>query len=122
MDMITYAAQGMCVLSMDCRGQNGQSQDAAVYPEGHHIGWMTQGIRDPRSYYYRYVYADALRALEPRRDSTVVTICALDWSPLEAWLRDGSAVSDILINGPGRDITLVEQGQRMASGCRVPAS
>jgi cephalosporin-C deacetylase len=64
LDMLALAAQGLCVLSMDCRGQNGQSQDAALYPEGHHVGWMTQGIRDPRAYYYRYVYADALRALE----------------------------------------------------------
>ena len=64
LDMLALAAQGICVLSVDCRGQNGQSQDAAVYPEGHHIGWMTQGIRDPKAYYYRYVYADALRALE----------------------------------------------------------
>jgi len=64
LDMLPLAAQGICVLSMDCRGQNGQSQDAATYPEGHSTGWMTQGIRDPRSYYYRYVYADALRALE----------------------------------------------------------
>ena len=64
LDLLPLAAQGICVLSMDCRGQNGQSQDAAVYPEGHHLGWMTQGIRDPRAYYFRYVYADALRALE----------------------------------------------------------
>jgi len=64
LDMLALAAQGFCVLSMDCRGQNGQSQDAAVYPEGHSTGWMTQGIRDPRTYYYRHVYADALRALE----------------------------------------------------------
>jgi cephalosporin-C deacetylase len=64
LDMLPLAAQGICVLSMDCRGQNGQSQDTAAYPEGHHMGWMTQGIRDPRTYYYRYVYADALRALE----------------------------------------------------------
>jgi cephalosporin-C deacetylase len=49
---------------MDCRGQNGQSQDAQTYPEGHQLGWMTQGIRDPHTYYYRYVYADAVRALE----------------------------------------------------------
>lgn len=70
LDMLHLAAQGMCVLSMDCRGQNGQSQDAAEYPEGHQLGWMTQGIRDPKSYYYRYVYADAIRALEllARRD------------------------------------------------------
>ena len=63
MDMVPFAAAGLCALSMDCRGQNGQSQDAAVYPEGHQIGWMTAGIRDHWSYYYRYVYADALRAL-----------------------------------------------------------
>jgi cephalosporin-C deacetylase len=35
-----------------------------VAPEGHHSGWMTKGIRDPKKYYYRYVYADAIRALE----------------------------------------------------------
>jgi cephalosporin-C deacetylase len=64
MDMLQYAAQGMCVLSMDCRGQNGQSQDAMVTDEGHHSGWMTKGIRDPKQYYFRYVYADAVRALE----------------------------------------------------------
>ena len=64
LEMVPYAAQGMCVLSMDCRGQNGQSQDASVAPEGHAWGWMTKGIRDPHQYYYRYVYADALRALE----------------------------------------------------------
>lgn len=64
MEMIPYAAQGLCVLSMDCRGQNGQSQDASVAPEGHAHGWMTKGLRDPWNYYYRNVYADAIRALE----------------------------------------------------------
>jgi len=48
---------------------------------------------------------------------TVEDWAATPWyGPLEAWLSEGSAVSDILINGPGRDITIVEQGQRMASG------
>jgi cephalosporin-C deacetylase len=64
LELIQFASQGMCVLSMDCRGQNGQSQDASVCGEGHHMGWMTQGIRSPQNYYYRYVYADAVRALE----------------------------------------------------------
>jgi len=63
MDLLAYAAQGMCVLSMDCRGQLGQSQDTST-TEGHFMGWMTQGIRQPDQYYYRYVYADAVRALE----------------------------------------------------------
>jgi len=64
LDLLAIASQGICVLSMDTRGQNGQSQDAASYPDGHYQGWMTKGIRDPLTYYYRYVYADALRALE----------------------------------------------------------
>ena len=64
LDVLALASQGVCVLSMDCRGQNGQSQDAATYPEGHQLGWMTQGIRTPKTYYFRHVYADALRALE----------------------------------------------------------
>ncbi len=64
LNLLDYAQQGVCVLSMDCRGQNGQSQDAAVYPEGYVAGWMTQGIREPQKYYYRHVYADAVRALE----------------------------------------------------------
>ncbi len=64
LDMLGIASQGIAVLSMDCRGQNGQSQDTNITPEGQLGGWMTRGIRDPRKYYYRYVYADAVRALE----------------------------------------------------------
>lgn len=64
LDLLPLAYQGIALLSMDCRGQNGESQDTACYPEGHFSGWMTQGIRDPRAYYYRFVYADAVRALE----------------------------------------------------------
>ena len=63
-ELVSLASQGMCVLSMDCRGQPGNSQDTANYGEGNALGWMTQGIRDPKTYYYRYVYADAVRALE----------------------------------------------------------
>jgi cephalosporin-C deacetylase len=63
-DLVWIAAQGICVLSMDTRGQNNQSQDTSITAEGNYIGWMTRGIRDPQTYYYRYVYADAVRALE----------------------------------------------------------
>lgn len=64
MDMLNYAEQGCCVLSMDCRGQNGDSTDASIASDGHAPGWMTKGIRNPRQYYFRYVYADSVRALE----------------------------------------------------------
>ena len=43
------------------------------------------------------------------------------YGPLEAWIKDGSAISDVLINGPGRDITVVDAGQRMASGVTLHA-
>jgi cephalosporin-C deacetylase len=56
LELLQFASQGMCVLSLDTRGQGGQSQDASIGIEGQVAGWMT--------YYYRYVYADALRALE----------------------------------------------------------
>jgi cephalosporin-C deacetylase len=64
LDMLAMASQGVAVLSMDTRGQNGQSQDTSVEHEGHANGWMTKGIRDPKTYFYRYVYADAVRAIE----------------------------------------------------------
>jgi cephalosporin-C deacetylase len=64
LDLLNVAAQGVCVLSMDVRGQPGHSQDATIVDEGHVGGWMTKGIRDPQKYFYRYVYADAVRALE----------------------------------------------------------
>jgi len=62
--LLAWALQGFVVLGVDCRGQNGGSTDAAVYPEGHRPGFMTQGILDKDSYYYRYVYGDCVRALE----------------------------------------------------------
>jgi len=64
MDVLAYAYQGFAVLSMDTRGQNGQSQDLSPADEGHQMGWMTKGVRSPSTYYYRYVYADAVRAVE----------------------------------------------------------
>jgi cephalosporin-C deacetylase len=64
LDVLAIAEQGIAVMTMDTRGQNGLSEDHAAYPGGHFSGWMTKGIREPRSYYYRYVYADAVRALE----------------------------------------------------------
>jgi cephalosporin-C deacetylase len=100
LDMVAYASQGMCVLSMDCRGQNGQSQDAAVVDEGQHSGWMTKGIRHPKQYYFRYVYADAVRALQllARRDEVDETrIAVTGGSQGGALSLAASALSDIPI-------------------------
>lgn len=64
LELYAIAAQGIAVLAVDCRGQNGDSSDEVARPSGHVAGWMTHGIRDPERYYYRHVYADAVRALE----------------------------------------------------------
>lgn len=63
-NLLPWALQGFVVLAVDCRGQNGRSTDAAAYPEGHRPGYMTAGILDKDTYYYRYVYADGVRAVE----------------------------------------------------------
>ena len=63
-NLLPWAQQGFTVLAVDCRGQDGGSTDAAVYPEGHRPGYMTAGILDKETYYYRYVYADCVRAVE----------------------------------------------------------
>lgn len=38
------------------------------------------------------------------------------FGPLEQWLAPGSRVSDILINGPERDVIVVEDGNRINTG------
>ena len=70
-DWLTYASAGHAHLVMDTRGQGsawspGDTPDSAgsgpQYP-----GFMTRGILDPETYYYRRVFADAVRAVEAAR-------------------------------------------------------
>jgi cephalosporin-C deacetylase len=64
LEMYTLAAQGIAVLSMDCRGQDGDSPDIPPLDGGHQAGWLTRGLTDPHHYYYRYVFTDAVRAID----------------------------------------------------------
>ncbi len=64
LELYPLAAQGIAVLSVDCRGQCGEVADAPADSYGHARGWLTQGIRSPSTYYYRAVYADAVRAFD----------------------------------------------------------
>ncbi|MFD5074922.1 acetylxylan esterase [Streptomyces sp. NPDC058371] len=68
---LLWAAAGYAHFVMDTRGQasawgGGDTPDpvgsAPAYP-----GFMTRGIEDPESYYYRRVYTDAVRAVEAAR-------------------------------------------------------
>ena len=64
LELYTLAAQGIAVLSMDCRGQDGDTPDVPAGDGGHHAGWLTRGLSGAKGHYYRYVYADAVRALD----------------------------------------------------------
>jgi cephalosporin-C deacetylase len=72
-DWLLWANAGYAHLVMDTRGQgsawrNGDTPDAEI--EGGNAqfpGFMTRGILNPRTYYYRRVFTDAVRAVEAAR-------------------------------------------------------
>jgi cephalosporin-C deacetylase len=79
-----WASAGYTHLFVDTRGQGsawgggGDTEDPHGYGP-HAPGFMTKGIENPESYYYRRVFADALRALEavrslPDVDATKVAV------------------------------------------------
>lgn len=70
LDALPWASLGFATLVMDTRGQGsawcaGDTPDPE--PDGgnpHYPGFMTRGILDRASYYYRRVFTDAVRAVE----------------------------------------------------------
>jgi cephalosporin-C deacetylase len=71
-ERILYAAAGYAQLLMDTRGQGstwlpGDTPDPQATGAPAHPGFMTQGILDPATYYYRRVFSDAVRAVEAVR-------------------------------------------------------
>lgn len=77
-DWLLWASAGYAHFVMDTRGQGstwsaGDTPD--LYAEGgnaHYPGSMTKGILDPKHYYYRRVFTDAVRAVEAARSHPVV--------------------------------------------------
>lgn len=73
-ESLLWSAAGYAHLHMDTRGQGsvwsiGHTADqAAGAPQT--PGFMTRGIQDPESYYYRRVITDAVRALDVAADIT----------------------------------------------------
>lgn len=74
-----FAAAGYAHLVMDNRGQGSASlvgdtpdpvADGAAAPA--HPGFMTRGVLDPETYYYRRVFVDAVRAVEAVRSYPAV--------------------------------------------------
>lgn len=64
LDLYALAAQGIAVISIDCRGQSGDSPDIPPVDSGHYAGWLTRGLADPATHYYRYVFSDAALAVD----------------------------------------------------------
>jgi len=62
--LLPWVAAGYAVVSVDTRGQTGDSSDPGPHPGGHYKGYMTQGILQPEEYYYRGAFIDCVRALD----------------------------------------------------------
>ena len=76
-ESVLWAAAGYAHLVMDTRGQGstwsiGDTPDAEADGAPAHPGFMTRGILDPATYYYRRVFADAVRAVEAARSHPAV--------------------------------------------------
>jgi cephalosporin-C deacetylase len=77
-DLLLYAAAGYAHLFIDVRGQGsgwrpGETPDReSDGGNAQHPGFMTRGILDPATYYYRRVIADAVRAVETARSHPAV--------------------------------------------------
>lgn len=73
---LTFPAAGFATLVMDTRGQGSKwRQGDTPDPEGsspQFPGFMTRGILDPHTYYYRRVFTDAVRAIEAARSHPAV--------------------------------------------------
>lgn len=77
-DWLLWASAGYAHFVMDTRGQgstwsSGDTPD--LYADGgnsHYPGSMTKGILDPKHYYYRRVFTDAVRAIEAARSHPAV--------------------------------------------------
>jgi cephalosporin-C deacetylase len=71
-ERVLWAVAGYAQLVMDTRGQGsswavGDTADPDAGGAPFHPGFMTQGILDPQTYYYRRLFTDAVRAVEAAR-------------------------------------------------------
>ncbi len=77
-EWLQWASCGYAHFVMDTRGQgsvwrHGDTPDLPVDGANPSVpGFMTQGIQDPRTYYYRRVFTDAVRAVEAARSNPAV--------------------------------------------------
>ncbi len=103
-DFMQWITMDMCVISVDCREQCGETGNTASYSHGSTQSVVCKGILDKNEYYYRAVYMDCVKAIDfacaqPEIDSDKIVIhgasqggglgtavCALDERPFLAML------------------------------------
>jgi cephalosporin-C deacetylase len=79
-DWLMWASAGFAHLVMDTRGQGSSWQKGDTpdpEPDGsnpHYPGFMTRGVLDPKTYYYRRVFTDGVRAVEAAKTNPVVDV------------------------------------------------
>jgi cephalosporin-C deacetylase len=72
-DWLMWSCMGYAHLVMDTRGQGsvwGKGDTPDTEPENsnpQHPGFMTRGVLDPKTYYYRRLFTDAVRAVDAAR-------------------------------------------------------
>jgi cephalosporin-C deacetylase len=77
-DWLLWSAAGFANLVMDTRGQGtavwrkGDTPDPAPGASPHYSGFMTQGVFDPQTYFYRRVFTDGVRAVEVAKSHPAV--------------------------------------------------
>lgn len=77
-DWLLWSSVGYAHLVMDTRGQGSawrQGDTPDPEPQGsnpHYPGFMTRGILDPKTYYYRRVFTDGVRAVEAAQSHPAV--------------------------------------------------
>lgn len=74
---LIWPSMGYAMLLMDTRGQGSawSNGDTPDLPDGANPsipGFMTQGILDPKTYYYRRVFTDGVRAVEAARSHDAI--------------------------------------------------
>lgn len=84
-ERLAWAAAGYAHLLMDTRGQGSAWGTGGHTPDPHGAGpamsgFLTRGIEDPATYYYRRVFTDAVRAIDAVRtldriDADRVAVC-----------------------------------------------
>ena len=63
-DFLQWTMMDIAVLSVDCRGQLGETGNYAAYSSGSSRSVVCGGILDKEEYYFRAVYMDCLKAID----------------------------------------------------------